>query len=217
MKVERMSFINQITEMQLDVLKEIGNIGAGNAATALSKLLNKKIEMKIPSARVLSFEEMMEMAGGSDQTVASVYLRIEGDATGSMFFILPLHQVEHSIQQLFGSSSLPYDECDQDIAASALQELGNILTGSYISSLANFTNLSLVSTVPTLSIDLFGAIISYGFIELSKESDVGIVIDTALKEDAGTNTESIKGYFFLIPDPNFFTIIFNALGISNDD
>ena len=199
-----MCFINKITEMQLDVLKEMGNIGAGHAATSLSTILNKKIDMKVPNARVLSFDDMLEMAGGSDQIVASVFLRISGDVSGSMFFILPHKQADVFIKQMMiGSSIDSVDIGNKEIAFSALQELGNILTGSYLSSLADFTNLSLVPSVPEISIDLFGAIISYGFIELSQVSDFGIVIDTMLMEDAGTNIESLNGFLFLDPDSNY--------------
>ncbi|WP_077211901.1 chemotaxis protein CheC [Bacillus dakarensis] len=211
-----MNFLDQFTSIHLDVLKEIGNIGAGNAATALSSLLNKKVDMKVPDVRIVSFNEMMELAGGPDNVVASVFLRIEGDAPGSMFFILSLQQASRFIQQMLGDSSLsldnpPYDE----MALSALQELGNILSGSYLSSLSDFTKLDLYPSVPALSIDMVGALISFGLIEFSQVSDYAIVIDTALNEDDHHPTESVKGHFFLLPDPDSFEIIFRSLGVSS--
>ena len=87
-----MSYIDKISTTHLDILKEIGNIGAGHAATALSMILDKKIEMKVPHVRMVTFNEMIEMAGGAENVVASVYLRIEGDAPCHMFFVLPLEQ-----------------------------------------------------------------------------------------------------------------------------
>lgn len=209
-----MDFFNRISSIHLDILKEIGNIGAGNAATALSKLLNKKIDMKVPDVRIVSFDEMMNITGGAENVVAGVFLRIEGEAPGSMFFVLPIEQATKFIQEMIGDESFnlespPYNE----MGLSALQELGNILSGSYLSSLSDFTNLSLYPSVPEISIDMVGAIISYGLIELSHVSDYAIVIDTALNEGEIINKESVKGHFFLLPDPESFDTIFKALGV----
>lgn len=212
-----MSILNEISDVQIDILKEVGNIGAGHAATALSTLLNKKIDMKVPDVSVVSFDEMMEMAGGSESVVASVFLRIEGDAPGSMFFILPLEQAEKFIRLLIGDQSFSFsDPILNELALSAFQELGNILSGSYLSSLSDFTQLNLYPTVPSLSIDMAGAVIGSGLIELSQASDYGIVIDTAVNEDEAGLSDFVKGHFFLLPDPESFGIIFKALGeVSN--
>lgn len=212
-----MTFLKSISDIHLDILKEVGNIGAGHAATALSTLLNKKIDMKVPSVRVVSFDEVMELAGGADNVVASVFLRIEGEAPGSMFFILPLPQAEKYIAQLTkNQSSLFSEDEDNELAMSALQELGNILSGSYLSSLSDFTNLSLYPSVPALSIDMVGAVVSFGLLELSQVSDYAIVIDTALDEEDAQLPDSVKGHFFLLPDPDSFHIIFSALGVRID-
>jgi len=141
-----------ITDMHLDVLKEIGNIGAAHAATSLSQLLNRKIDMHVPNVNLVSFDEMFDLAGGAEAIVAGIYLRIEGDLSGSMFFVLSLESANHFIRTLindetfdFESSSLP------EIGVSAMQELGNILSGSYLSSLSDFTGLKIYTTVPSLS------------------------------------------------------------------
>ena len=213
-----MEFIEKISSIHLDILKEIGNIGAGHAATALSKLLNKKIDMKVPNVQIVSFDEMMEMAGGAENVVAGVFLRIEGEAPGSMFFVLPLEQATSFIKEMIGDDTFSLDSPPyNEIGLSALQELGNILSGSYLSALSDFTNLSLYPSVPALSIDMFGAIISYGLIELSHVSDYAIVIDTALNEDEDRNKEYVKGHFFLLPDPNSFQTIFKSLGVPHND
>lgn len=212
-----MTFLKSISDIHLDILKEVGNIGAGHAATALSTLLNKKIDMKVPSVRVVSFDEVMDLAGGPDNVVASVFLRIEGDAPGSMFFILPLPQAEKYIGQLTKNLSFSFsDEDDHELALSALQELGNILSGSYLTSLSDFTKLSLYPSVPALCLDMVGAVISFGLLELSQVSDYAIVIDTALDEEEAQLPDSVNGHFFLLPDPDSFHIIFSALGVKVD-
>ncbi|MFJ7970821.1 chemotaxis protein CheC [Psychrobacillus sp. NPDC096389] len=204
----------KITSMHLDVLKEIGNIGAAHAATALSTLLNKKIDMKVPKVEMVSFDDMMDLAGGPENVVAGIYLRIEGDVTGSMFFILPVEQANRFIRALVQDSSLDFQTGEvSELGASAMQELGNILSGSYLSALSDFTSLKIYPTVPALSVDMVGAIVSFGLVEVSHVSDYVIVIDTAITEESKPDGESVKGHFFLLPDPDSFDAIFTALGV----
>ncbi|QFF98554.1 chemotaxis protein CheC [Psychrobacillus glaciei] len=204
-----------ITSMHLDVLKEIGNIGAAHAATSLSTLLNKKIDMKVPKVEMVSFDDMMELAGGPDSVVAGIYLRIEGDVTGSMFFVLPVEQANRFIRRLVQDDHFDFQTgAVSEIGASAMQELGNILSGSYLSALSDFTQLNIFPTVPALSIDMVGAIISFGLIEVSHVSDYVIVINTAINEEDVPNEESVRGHFFLLPDPESFEAIFKALGVN---
>ncbi|WP_019242287.1 MULTISPECIES: chemotaxis protein CheC [Bacillus] len=211
-----MSFIKDIRTIHLDILKEIGNIGAGHAATALSTLLNKKIEMNVPNVRIVSFDEMIELTGGADNVVACVFLRIEGDAPGSMFFVLSLEQATDYIIQMTGDTDFCFDRPPlSELALSALQEVGNILSGSYLSSLSDFTKLNLYPSVPALSIEMAGAVISFGLLELSQVSDYAIVIETELSEN-DYDINSVTGHFFLLPDPQSFQTIFSALGIPID-
>lgn len=212
-----MSYTAKISSIHLDILSEIGNIGAGHAATALSTLLDKKIEMKTPSVEVVSFDEMMDLAGGPDYIVACVFLRIEGDAPGSMFFILSLEQAAHFIHLMTGEECSSFSEVTHsELGLSALQELGNILCGSYLSSLSDFTQLHLYPSVPSLAVEMVGAVISFGLLEVSQVSDHAIVINTALLEEDGDNMVSADGRFFLLPDPQSLQIIFTALGVCDN-
>ncbi|MFJ7730415.1 chemotaxis protein CheC [Lysinibacillus sp. NPDC097231] len=210
-----MTFNQKITSLHLDVLKEIGNIGAAHAATALSNLLGKKIDMRVPKVEMVSFNDMMELAGGSENVVVGIYLRIEGDAEGSMFFILPIEQANRFIRRLIYDESFDFKKRPvSELGLSAMQEMGNILSGSYLSALSDFTNLKIYPTVPGLSVDMFGAIISIGLIELSHVSDNVIVINTSIFEDGVEDQETVRGHFFLLPDPDSFDAIFKALGVS---
>lgn len=209
-----MNFNQKITSLHLDVLKEIGNIGAAHAATALSDLLNKKIDMQVPKVEMVTFDHMMELAGGSETVVVGVFLRIEGDLEGSMFFVLPIEQANRFIRRLIQDESFDfYQPPVSDLALSAMQEMGNILSGSYLSALSDFTMLKIYPTVPGLSVDMFGAIISTGLIELSQVSDHVIVINTSIFEEDIEQNEAVHGHFFLLPDPDSFTTIFKALGV----
>jgi chemotaxis protein CheC len=213
-----MSYLDRIQSTHLDTLKEIGNIGAGHAATALSTLLNKKIDMLVPNVQILHFDDVMEMAGGSDNIVASVFLRIEGDIAGSMYFVLQLEQAALFIRKLTGDESFSFDRPPySEMALSALQEVGNILSGSYLSALGDFTGLHLSPSVPALAIDMVGAVMSDGLFEVSQYSDYAIFIDTTLKEANGKTSDTVKGHFFLLPDPNSFWKVFDALGVPIDE
>ncbi|WP_368504073.1 chemotaxis protein CheC [Alkalihalophilus sp. As8PL] len=208
-----MKDLNQLNSFHLDILKEIGNIGAGHAATSLSTLLKRKIDMNVPNVRVVSLQELPEQIGGADTEVVAIFLRIEGDAPGSMFYLSEVQQAEKLIQSLTGNddfqlSKPPFDQ----IGLSALQEVGNILAGSYLSSLADFTNLNLQPTVPGLSIDMVGAILNYGLVALSAAGDHALVIDTHISE-VGQTQEQTAGHFFLLPDPDSFQVIFKSLGV----
>ncbi|GGB56424.1 chemotaxis protein CheC [Fictibacillus barbaricus] len=206
----------KIQPIHLDILREIGNIGAGHAATALSTMLNKAVDMSVPSVNIISFEEISEMIGGAENVVASVFLRILGDAPGCMFFMLPIEQAERLLEDLLGGQAVQLiNENDSAISLSALQEVGNILSGSYLTSFSNFTGLNLQPSVPATSIDMAGAILSFGLFEISTVSDYAIVIDTAFTDIE--KHDNVKGHFFLLPDPDSYAKIFHALGVPLDE
>lgn len=203
-----------ISDMHLDVLKEIGNIGAAHAATSLSEMLERKIEMHVPNVALVSFDEMFDLAGGSENVVVGIFLRIEGDLTGSMFFVLSIESANRFIRRLIGDDRFDFSnpELVGEIGISAMQELGNILSGSYLSALSDFTGLKIYPTVPSLSVDMVGAIVSFGLIEVSQYSDEVIVIDTKIVEH-GLNDTSVDGHFFLLPDPESYVAVFKSLGV----
>ncbi len=193
--------------IQLDVLREVGNIGAGNAATALSKMLHTKIDMNVPMVKVLNFAQIEDYVGGGDKLVVTVFLRIEGDVPGNMFFMLDLDSAHNLILHMLGDDEFP--EHFDEMELSALQEIGNILAGSYLSALADFTQLDLYPSVPAISVDMAMAILGYGLIELGRIGDYALVIDTTFTN----GDEKVEGHFFLIPDPPSFKTLFAALGV----
>nr|WP_258881317.1 chemotaxis protein CheC [Paenibacillus sp. sptzw28] len=198
----------KLEAFKLDVLKEVGNIGAGNAATALSRLLDKPVDMNVPTVSFIPFEQIADRVGGFEQVVIAVFLRVEGDAPGNMFFLIEENSAKKLLRNL-----LSIDSVDQtgysEMELSALSEIGNILAGSYLSSLADFTKLSMSPTVPAIAIDMAGAILSYGLVQYGEMGDSALLIDTKFLE----GQEELEGYFFLIPDPESFNKIFSALGV----
>ncbi|PYI50389.1 chemotaxis protein CheC [Paenibacillus flagellatus] len=202
------SNFHNFADFQLDVLKEVGNIGAGNAATALSKLLDRPVDMQVPLVNMLPFEDIIEVLGGSEQIVVAIYLRVTGEAPGNMFFILTQPSAKQLLQNLAGIV-VEDEEHYSEMELSALSEIGNILAGSYLSSLADFTKLSMSPTVPSLTIDMLGAVVSYGLIQYGEMGDKALFIDTKFFE----GNEAVEGHFFLVPDPESFDKIFKSLGV----
>ncbi|WP_127531908.1 chemotaxis protein CheC [Paenibacillus kobensis] len=206
-----MSELYGIGDFKLDVLKEIGNIGAGNAATALSRLLDKPVDMAVPQVSLLPFEQIAEIVGGSEQIVIAVFLRVEGDAPGNMFFIIEEPSAKRMMHRLL-SLDIREQEGYSEMELSALCEIGNILGGSYLSSLADFTGLSLMPTVPSVAVDMAGAILSYGLLQFGEMGDSALLIETSFLE----GRDLLEGHFFLIPDPDSFNKIFRALGVTTE-
>ncbi len=207
-----MSFFKKLEGFKMDVLKEVGNIGAGNAATALSQLLDKPIDMAVPKVQILPFEEIAEKVGGQEQIVLAIFFRVEGDAPGNLFFILTPEAGKGLLHRLAGLE-VADDEQFSEMEQSALSEIGNILAGSYLSSLADFTGLAMTPTVPGLAYDMAGAILNYGLIQFGGMGDDALLIDTTFLE--GKN--EVEGQFFLIPDPESFEKIFISLGVPLQD
>ncbi|MBC8079425.1 MAG: chemotaxis protein CheC [Gorillibacterium sp.] len=199
-----------LADLQLDLLKEIGNIGAGHAATALSTLLDKPIDMLVPEVRFVPFEEITESLGGPEKLVVAIFLRVEGDTPGNLFFILSIESAKRLLENLVGIRSeenLGFSEME----LSALNEIGNILAGSYLSSLADFTKLSMMPTVPSLAVDMAGAILSFGLLQFGEMGDLALFIDTKFLQ----YNDVVEGHFFFIPDPESFNRIFTALGVAD--
>ncbi|GAA0495743.1 CheY-P phosphatase CheC [Salinibacillus aidingensis] len=200
------------SSLHLDILKEIGNIGSGNATTSLSALLNRKIQMKVPEVNIVSFDEMMDMTGGPEKEIASIFVKIQGDISGSMFFVLPPHEASMLIREMTGNDDFHFQSPPySDLAVSAYVELGNILCGSYLSALSDMTNLNIQPSVPSAAFDMVGAILTAGLVEISQVADQAIFIETLLLDEKD-QYDQMKGQFFLLPDPNSFDKIFNALG-----
>ncbi len=202
--------LNNVDNMYYDVLREVGNIGAGNAATALATMLQTKVDMKVPRVELVDFSKMGEAMGGEEQIMAGIYLQIAGDLTGSIMFLLEEKSAHELVAHLMGTNNTefvegqPFDEMEQ----SALKEIGNIITGSYLNSLSLLTNLKITESVPSLAIDMAEALLSVPAIEFGMLGDKMLLIQTSFSEDTDLN-----GYFILVPDLPSYTKLLQALGV----
>lgn len=198
--------LENVTEQYFDVLKEIGNIGAGNATTALAQMLQCKVDMKVPQVRLLDFNEIGTLMGGEEQIMAGIYLCVEGDITGSIMFLLEKEAARHLVSKLMMMEI--QDTEFGEMETSALKEIGNIITGAYLNSLSTMTNLKIFPSVPDLTIDMAGAILSVPAIEFGTLGDKILLIQTQFTDD-----EELNGFFILVPDLESYEKILTALGV----
>lgn len=198
--------LNNMEGVYFDVLREIGNIGAGNATTALAQLLNEKVDMLVPKVSLLDFSEVGSAMGGEEQIMAGIYQIVEGDISGSIMFLLEEKSARALVGKLMGTE--PSEEGFSDMEISALKEIGNIITGSYLSSLSTLTQLTIISSIPDISIDMAGAILSVPAIEFGTLGDKILLIATEFTDDV-----KLEGYFVLVPDLESYDKILSALGM----
>lgn len=199
--------LDDMSNEYFDVLRELGNIGAGNATTALAQMMQCKVDMAVPKVQLLEFKELGEAMVGEETVMAGIYLGIEGDIKGSIMFLLEKAAAKHLVGKLMGMES----EGDEftEMEFSALKEVGNIITGSYLNSLSSITNLAIYPSVPDLTVDMAGAILSVPAIEFAALGDRMLMIQTQFFDEM-----VLDGYFILIPDLDSYGRMLAALGIN---
>lgn len=202
---------DQLSGMQLDALKEIGNIGSGNAATALAQMINSRIDMSVPNVKILPFDEVPDLIGGSDMHVVGIYLNVFGIAPASILFILPVTQARMLINMMLGEpADADRNEEFNDLQISAMMELGNILSATYLNALSMFTQITYIPSVPALGIDMAGALLNAILAQFGEIADHVLVLETDFKKQG----QDVMGYFFLLPEPGSLNTILTALGVS---
>ncbi len=200
--------LETVTSQYYDVLKELGNIGAGNAMTALSQMIGSKIDMRVPQVELLDFNELGTIIGGEEQIMVGVFLGVEGDISGSMLFLLEQSSAKHLINKVMMGMGSPDSPEFTEMECSAMQEVGNIITGAYLNSLAMITNLTIFPSPPSITIDMAGAILSVPAIEFGIYGDKILMIQSQFFDEV-----EIDGYFVLVPDIDSYAKILTALGL----
>jgi chemotaxis protein CheC len=197
---------SKLTPMQLDALSEVSNIGAGNSATALSQLLNMKIDMTVPAVNVISFNGIFEKIG-SEKIAVGIIVRVLGDTPGNILFVFEQDTAVDIIETLTGEKEKEVNE----LGASALCEIGNIISSSYMNAISKFTGLLMTPSVPAFSLDMVGAILSTTFIESGQYDDNVLDFETEFLRD---DSKKLSGHFYYIPMPGSLEKILNTLGIN---
>ncbi len=203
--------LNQLNDIQYDVLREIGNIGAGNATTALSQMLNQKMDMSVPKVALVPFNEISDVMGSEDQTVVGIMLGFEGDVEGMMMFLFDTKSAHHLVNTLMmrdKEDGVEEGADFTDMDMSALNEIGNIVSGSYLTAISKLTNLKMISTVPEMTIDMIGALLSVPASEFGKYGDKLLLIQSQFGE-----LDFVNGYFLMIPELDSYDKLLASLGV----
>lgn len=205
--------MEQLTNQYFDVLKELGNIGAGNATTALAQMIDCKVDMSVPQVRLLEFQELGDIVGGEDQIMVGIYLQVGGDVEGSMMFILPKSAAAHLVNKLMcGMLGIDEEKADEyvfgEMELSAIKEVGNIITGAYLNALSGLTSLKIYPSIPQVGIDMAAALLSVPAVEFGVLGDKILLIETQFSDDV-----DLDGYFIMIPEMESYQRILTSLGV----
>ena len=200
--------LEDVNNMYLDVLKEIGNIGAGNATTAIANMLGRKIDMNVPNIKLMEASKLGTAVGAEDQTIVGIFLEVQNDIEGSMMFLLDIPSARYLVNRLM-MMDMPEDKPFDEMELSALKEIGNIIAGSYLSALSAMTGLVIVPSVPYIAVDMAASILSLPAIEFGQFGDNALLIQTEICADV-----AINGYFILMPEQDSYEKILTSLGIS---
>lgn len=203
--------LSTLDALHLDALREVGNIGAGTAAQSLSTMTGQPVAMGVPRVTIVPIEQVPETVGGGETVVVALYLQVVGDAPGHIVFILEAEEARSLCNTLM--CGMDPGELGptgfSDMQMSALQEIGNIMTGSYLRALADMTRLHMEPNPPALGIDMAEALLASVVAEVARTVDLALVIETQFEDD---DHPSI-GYFAFIPEPEALAVVLRGLGL----
>jgi chemotaxis protein CheC len=198
----------ELNELHIDILKEIGNIGAGNAATSLSQMLSKRIDMNVPEVSLLNYNDVIDSIGGAEHIVVGILVSFDGDIEGVILFLLKKEFVHLILNSLLGTELHSFEEISE-LEMSALSEIGNIMVSSYVNSISTLTGMMIDITVPSLNIDMSGALLDAVTAEFSEAADRVIFI----REKYFCQDETVYSHMLLLPSITSLEILLKRFGI----
>lgn len=195
--------LGNLSEMELDVPKELGNIGAGHVATSLSQLLDKEVDMAVPELSVGEIKNVFNEFTSKIVTGVIIALQdLEENRCGYLYIMFP----EESSRQIAGSL-FGFEELDEEMYESTIMEFGNILSSAFCNASADFMNIILLPSPPSFAVDVPAAVIDSVVSQMAQKSDHLILLETALSSDS-----DIKIYLALLPEPDLRTKIMKMMG-----
>ena len=199
---------DELSPVAIDCLREIGNIGSGSAASSLSQMLGKPIEMRVTDVCVLEYQQIIDTMGGPEKVITGILVRLQGDIKGMMMFLL-----EDSFAQVVLSTFMSQDKIEltklDDMQLSVITEMGNIMAGSYLRALATLTGLTIDMEIPSMTVDMLGAIMSVPITEFAQVGDKVLFINDGFSVDG----VDIKSNIILIPEMESLETLMKKLGV----
>lgn len=200
--------IDDLSSMHLDVLKEIGNIGSGNAATSLSEMLGIMVDISVPNVKLLGFDQAVQFLGGPEQIAIGMLVRLSGDISGMMLYVIQESFAANLAKAIMGKENLSIMALDE-MDTSLISEVGNIMSASYVNAISSLSGMFIDISVPSLCVDMAGAILSVPAIEFSRIGDKVLFIDDSFI--MGDN--EVRSNMILVPELDSLNKLFSVLGI----
>lgn len=197
-----------LSTTHLDALREIGNIGTGNAATSLSSMLAKPVKIQVPKINILDYSEVADELGGLENMIVGMLLALSGEVTGMIMFLLQKDFAHMILNALLGESFTDFSEVDE-MGLSALKEIGNILAASYVNAISQLTQMEINISVPDICIDMVGSILSVPAIYFANISDKIIFI----QDEFNSDDERAVSHILMIPEVDSLAEIMKKLGM----
>lgn len=200
--------LEDVNSMYVDVLREIGNIGAGNATTAIASMLGLRIDMNVPKVELMDASKLGSAICPEDEIIVGIFLEVQTDIQGSMMFLLKMGSAQYLVNKLM-MRDVDYKAEFDEMDLSALKEIGNIIAASYLSALSGMTRLTITPSIPYIAVDMAASILSVPAIQFGQFGDNALLIETEFGDDV-----MIDGYFILMPEQDSYDKILTALGLS---
>ena len=202
---------DQLTSLEIDTLREIGSIGTGNAATALSQMLGKEVRITMPEVRIMGYNEAIEWIGGPEAVTAGVLVKMSGDVGGIMLSVQKLDLINFILQTMLDRNIQDYKELE-DLQQSALIEIGNIMISAFVTALSGLAGVDINLTVPAFAVDMQGAILAVPMAEYGGMSDYLMTIGGNFV----CNGQEIPSHLLLSPDLRSLDFLLRKLGVSDE-
>ena len=203
--------LRTLSDLERDALREVANIGAGHAATALSQMTGGKIMITVPQVTIRPLEDVANLVGPPDTVIAGVLMHVMGDFTGRTLVVWGEHSARRLCTMLLRrqpASSTGFDAMQQ----STIKETGNILCSAYLNALSDFLGMMLLPSVPALVVDLAGAVLTTAYLNFGHDRDAVFCVETTFRIEG--SDEALTGQFLLLPDPPSLSAIFDAIRIA---
>ncbi len=201
---------DQLTSLEIDTLREIGSIGTGNAATALSQMLGKEVRITMPEVRIMGYNEAIEWIGGPEAVTAGVLVKMSGDVGGIMLSVQKLDLINFILKTMLDRNIQDYKELE-DLQQSALIEIGNIMISAFVTALSGLAGVNINLTVPAFAVDMQGAILAVPMAEYGGMSDYLMTIGGNFV----CNGQEIPSHLLLSPDLRSLDFLLRKLGVSD--
>lgn len=202
---------DELNNLEIDVIREIGSIGTGNAATALSGVLSKPIEMTMPEVQIMDYNEAIDKMGGPETIVVGVMVRLSGEINGMMLYIQKLDFINLVLESILTKTISSYDELGE-LETSALIEIGNIMISSYMTAISSLAGISIDLSVPDMNVNMLGGILSVPMVEYGYETDKIMSINGRFTCDS----KEVYSNLLLLPDVKSLDYLFKKLGVQNE-